>query len=84
MPTWLLKECLPELLPLITNIINISMASGIVPKAFKCAQIKPLLKKAGLDQDVLKNYRPVSNLPFLSKILEKVVDRRLEDHLSLN
>ena len=84
LPTWLLKECLDELLPLITNIVNSSMKSGSVPKDFKSARIRPLLKKSGLDQDLLKNYRPVSNLPFISKVLEKVVDKRLERHLSEN
>ena len=43
-----------------------------------------LLKKSGLDVNDLKNFRPVSNLPFLSKILEKVVLAQLESHLSRN
>ena len=42
----------------------------------------PLLKKASLDKNVLKNYRPVSNLPFLSKVLEKVIAKRLDDYLA--
>ena len=84
LPTWLLKECLDELLPLITGIVNSSLKSGSVPKEFKSARIRPLLKKSGLDQNLLKNYRPVSNLPFISKVLEKVVDKRLERHLSEN
>jgi hypothetical protein len=83
-PTWLLKECIDELLPLITHIINASMELGYVPKEFKIARIRPLLKKSGLDIDTFKNYRPVSNLPFISKILEKVVDARLERHLCEN
>ena len=40
------------------------------------------LKKPSLDQDVLKNYRPVSNIPLLSKVIEKVVARRLGEHLN--
>ena len=80
-PTWLLKNCLDPLLPLITKIINQSLAEGDVPRAFKVAHVTPLLKKAGLDQDNLKNYRPVSNLSFLSKLLEKVVARRIDNHL---
>jgi hypothetical protein len=81
-PTWLLKSSMDELLPIITNIINASLSSGYVPKSFKSAIVRPLLKKPGLDPNVLKNYRPVSNLPFLSKVLEKVVDSRLESHLT--
>ena len=84
LPTWLLKHCLDELLPLVTNIINTSMEASYVPRDFKCARIRPLLKKPGLDPDTLKHNRPVSNLPFISKILEKVVDSRLERHLVTN
>ena len=72
-PTELLYENLDVLLPTVTNIINTSLASGFVPPDFKTAIVKPLLKKPSLDQNVLKNYRPISNLPFLSKILENVV-----------
>ena len=52
---------------------------------FKQAIVTPLLKKSGLDPNDLKNFRPVSNLPFISKILEKVVlTRQLQKHLSEN
>ena len=84
MPTWLLKLCVCELLPIITAIVNASMDSSCVPRAFKCAQIRPLLKKPTLDPDILKHYRPVSNLPFIAKVLEKVVDTRFERHLLSN
>jgi hypothetical protein len=83
-PTWLLKKCIKDLLPIITTIINTSMHSGHVPDMFKCAHIRPLLKKSGLDVDILKNYRPVSNLSFISKILEKVIDKRIDQHLQKN
>ena len=52
-----------------------------VPTAFKQAIVRPFLKKTGLDMNNLKNYRPVSNLPFVSNIIEKVVASRIEDHL---
>ena len=65
----------------ITMITNTSLTTGIVPDCFKSAIVKPLLKKPGLDVNDLKNFRPVSNLPFLSKILEKVVLAQLESHL---
>lgn len=83
-PTWLLKSCLPELLPSITKIINLSLDTASVPLSFKSSRIRPLIKKPNLDQNNLKNYRPVSNLPFVSKILEKVVGNRIEEHLTLN
>ena len=53
-------------------------------KAFKVAVIKSLLKKLFLEPDDLVSYRPISNLPFLSKILEKVVVKQVCDHLHHN
>ena len=83
-PTSLLKECLGVLLPHITCIINLSLASGVVPPNFKMARVIPTLKNTTLDANQLGSYRPVSNLPFLSKILEKVVAARLTVHLRDN
>ena len=70
-PTWLLKECLNELLPTLIKIINASLETAYVPKCFKSSIIRPLIKKRDADINILKNYRPVSNLPYLSKILER-------------
>ena len=84
LPSWLLKECLHELLPLLTRIFNESLSSGIFPQHFKCAIIKPIFKHGKRDIDDLANYRPVSNLHFASKILEKLVVQRLEDHMRTN
>ena len=81
-PTPLLFDCIDVLLPTIQNIINTSLSSGLVPDIFKTAIVKPLLKKPSLDPNNLKNYRPVSNLPFLSKILEKVVLSQLFSYLN--
>ena len=52
------------------------------PSSFKKSIIVPLLKKPSLDAEVLKHYRPVSNLAFISKIIEKAVVLQLNDHLS--
>ena len=70
--TWLLKECLDELLPLLTSIINSSLLTGVFSKQCKHAIVRPLLKKHNLDHEELRNYRPVSNLHFISKIIEKL------------
>ena len=61
----------------------LTLGSKLQP-GFKTAIVKLLLKKPALDQNVLKNYRPISNLPFLSKILEKVVLHKLLAHLQEN
>ena len=82
--TNVLKSCIDELIPSITFIMNESLRNGVVPDIFKVALVKPLLKKSNLDKENLKNYRPVSNLPFLSKILEKIVLKQLLSHLKSN
>lgn len=52
-----------------------------LPLPCRSTVISPLLKKPTLDPEVLDNYRPISNIPFLSKVLEKVVAVQLQDHL---
>ena len=84
LPTKFLVHHLDILLPTITHIINQSILSGVVPHEFKSAIVKPLLKKSNLDPNELKNYRPVSNLPFLSKLLERLILKQLFSHLSAN
>ena len=83
-PTKLLKEALPLVSTSLLQMINLSLSTGYVPHAFKVAVIKPLLKKPTLDPSVLANYRPISNLTFLSKILEKIVASQLCDFLTDN
>ena len=83
LPMWLAKECIDEILPIITEIINRSLSLGEVPVQLKHAIIKPLLKKLNLEL-ISKNYRPVSNLPFLSKILEACVIQQFMDHMTEN
>jgi len=84
LPTQLVKESIVELILLITCITNASLRYGIVPSQFKQAVVVPILKKPTLDCNSLKNFRPVSNLLFFSKILEKVVLKQLQKHLSDN
>ena len=82
MPTALVKTCLPTLCPFIMDIINSSLQTGTVPCSLKIASITPILKKPGLDTEELSNYRPISNLPFLSKTLERVVAAQIQQHMS--
>ncbi|XP_053084193.1 uncharacterized protein LOC128317225 [Pangasianodon hypophthalmus] len=77
LPTCFLKQIIPETIKPILKIINSSLSIGYVPKSFKLAVIKPLIKKPDLDPRQLSNYRPISNLPFISKVLEKVVAQQL-------
>ena len=83
-PTWLVKTCIPELLPLITAIINSSLQSGSFPEVFKQPIVRPTIKDSNLDSEELSSYRPVSNLPFISKLIEKVVYEQLTTHIEHN
>lgn len=69
LPTNVLKSFLDELLPIITKLVNISLKQGIFPSKWKQAIVRPLLKKVGLELE-FANYRPVSSLSFLSKLIE--------------
>jgi hypothetical protein len=80
----LLKRCAHILVPVITNIVNLSTSSGNFPSVFKQATVTPLLKKSSLDKESLSNYRPISNLSFLSKLTERAVKDQITDHLSTN
>jgi len=72
LPTWLLKSCIDAFAAMITAIVNYSLSEGYFPDQWKTAQVIPLQKKKGSDFD-FKSYRPASNLPFISKIIEKAV-----------
>ena len=58
------KKCTCALLPTITTIINLSLASGVLPDEFKSSSVHPLLKKSNSDKNELSNYRPISHLNF--------------------
>ena len=83
MPTSLVKICISELGPVIAKIINQSLSESVMPSKYKQAIVKPLLKKPKMDTE-LKNYRPVSNLSFLSKIIEKATGLQVLNHLVNN
>ena len=82
-PSWLVKKCIDDLLPLILSIVNMSLKSGLMPGSLKKANIIPMLKKVILEL-ILKNFRPVSNLTFISKIIERVVAKQMINHIRNN
>jgi Reverse transcriptase (RNA-dependent DNA polymerase) len=81
LPSWLVKQFAVQLAPFIAILFNKSLATGCFPTSFKHAVVLPLLKKENLDPLQLKNYRPVSTLSFVSKLLERVVQGRLLSYL---
>ena len=68
-PTTILEVMLPKILPLITKIVNMSLGDGVFCREWKTAAVRPLLKKLGSEL-IFPNYRPVSNLTFISKVIE--------------
>ena len=85
-PTWLIAESVDELLPMLSRIITTSLHSSTVPDKFKIGYISPLINKPGLSSDSLqkKTYRPVQNLSFISKVVERVVAQQLTSHMGEN
>ena len=83
-PTWLVKDCLEELAPILTAIVNKSLKRACVPSSLQGALVMPTIKNPNGDKDLLSNYRPVSNIAFVSKLLEKVVLTQLNDYLWKN
>ena len=81
-PTSLLKQCASVLIPTICQIINLSLSAGVFPDQYKSSLVLPHLKKSNLDKEDLSNYRPISHLSYLSKLTERVVKSRLNQHLS--
>ena len=59
-----------------------SLSTGVVPSSLKTAIITPILKKRGLCPDELKNFRPVSNLALIGKVIERTVVKQLMDHMT--
>jgi len=80
--TKLLKESIINIATPLTHIFNLSFNSGIVPTQMKLAKVIPIFK-SGLNQ-LFNNYRPISILPAFSKLLEKIVAKRLVHFLENN
>ena len=82
-PSSLFKELAPHIIGHITTIVNESLRKGVVASKWKTSIIKPLLKKVGLDP-IMKNYRPVSNLPFMLKLVERCMLAQFNKHCEDN
>ena len=70
-----------SILDIILCIVNPCFSSDVFPTSCKSSIIFPLIKKQSLDPEILNNYRPVTNLSFISKIIEKAIATHIHDHL---
>jgi hypothetical protein len=84
LPTWLVKATKPTIqlhASWILNIAKASFSTNIFPTILKNAHVTPILKKHNLDGTRLENYRPINNLPFAAKVVERLVANRLDSYL---
>ena len=83
LPTGILKENISNFIPVLCELVNQSLATGAFD-GLKIADIIPTLKDCKLDPNDFSSYRPISNLSFLGKLIERVVLKRLNEHLLKN
>ena len=76
-PTRLLMSHLPAIIPILQQIVNLCLTAGDFPMSCISYIVIPLIKKPSFDREMLKNYRPESNLSFVSKVIEKVISIRI-------
>ena len=77
---WLVKDSNEFITRPLVHIMNLSISSGIVPDQLKIARVLPIFKSG--ETRVFSNYRPISVLPFFSKVFEKVVYKRLFNYFN--
>ena len=83
-PTWLVKRAAAVLAPVIRDMCNASLQAGVLPESQKLALVRPRLKKPTLDPGRQDSYRPISNLTFASKTVERLVAARFLRHVDSN
>ena len=79
LPTSVVKKFLPDILPFMVDMCNASIRQGNLTVSQRHAIITPRLKKVNADGADVKNYTPISNLTYASKLVERLVCRQLVD-----
>ena len=79
-PVFVIKDCLPFILPALTVLINSSFSNSVFPKAWKKSEVVPHLKDG--DHEIPCNNRPISLLPVLSKVTEKIALNQFTEYLT--
>ena len=77
-PACLLRECAVQIAPSLTDLYNLSLSSGKIPTEWKTANVTPVFKKDS--KNSVSNYRPISLLPIVSKVLEKCILKKVFNH----
>ena len=82
-PVWIVKDCINDMLPILLYIVNKSLTETF-PQPLKHAVVCPIIKDRDEDSELFANYRPVSNLPFLSKVIERCASLQINNYLCKN
>lgn len=80
--TYFLKLAFKAIIPELTHLLNTSLITGIIPPQWKASKVTPLFKEG--NKEHMNNYRPISTIPLIAKILEKAVNRQISNYLELN
>src|SRR6218665_968255 len=81
LPPFGIVDVLDEIVPFLLYLFNRSLSEGFLPSSQKCSIIFPALKQSSLDPSLCQNHRPIANLSFLSKTLERLVSLQLLPYL---
>ena len=84
LPATIMRSCYSALVAVFKRVINLSLSTGSTPEDLKIASLRPLLKKPNGDCEQFSNFRPVFNLKFLSKLVEKTGFVQLNNYLTVN
>ena len=76
------QKLVPFIVPVIRHLCNLSLQSGTFPQCLKEAMVYPCIKKPNMDPEQLKSYRQISNLSYISKIVERVVAKSFTAHVN--
>ena len=82
MPTHLLKKTIHALAPALTKIVNTSLKNGEMPICMKHSLVKPILKKDSLPHNELASYRPIANISYVGKLIERAAVKQIKEYLA--
>ena len=75
-----MKDLIPCIIPFVKALCNASLKEGNLPVSQRLALVTPLIKKFNLESHQLASFRPVSNLTFMSKMVERLVEKQLTNN----
>ena len=81
-PNRALKDCAEHIAPFLTDIFNFSLETKVFPDDFEVGKVAPVYKFG--DKDDLNNYRPISVLPTVARVFEKILYGQVYDHFTSN